>query len=78
MAILTLAAKDIRLLLRDPRSAVILVITPLLLIFVLYFALGEGFGETTDEKLRISIVNLDTQLPDKREFSRQAVVRGGN
>ncbi|QJW98194.1 ABC transporter permease [Frigoriglobus tundricola] len=63
MPILTLAAKDLRLLLRDPRSAVILLVTPLLLILVLYFALGEGFGETTDERLRISIVNLDHGLP---------------
>jgi ABC-type Na+ efflux pump permease subunit len=61
--ILTLAAKDLRLLLRDPRSAVILLVTPLLLILVLGLALGEGFGETPDERLRISIVNLDAGLP---------------
>src|SRR5918998_1396818 len=59
MAILTLATKDLRLLLRDPRSAVILLVTPLLLIGVLYFALGEGFGEKPDERLRISVVNRD-------------------
>ena len=63
MAILTLAAKDLRLLLRDPRSAVILLVTPLFLIVVLYFALGEGFGEKPDERLRISVVNLDRGLP---------------
>ena len=68
MPILTLAAKDLRLLLRDPRSAVILLVTPLLLIFVLYFALGEGFGEKPDERLRISIVNLDKGLPTKVAF----------
>ena len=68
MAILTLAAKDLRLLLRDPRSAVILLVTPLLLIVVLYFALGEGFGEKPDERLRISVVNLDKGLPGKVPF----------
>lgn len=68
MAILTLAAKDLRLLLRDPRSAVILLVTPLLLILVLGLALGEGFGEKPDERLRISIVNLDRGLPGDVPF----------
>ena len=68
MAILTLAAKDLRLLLRDPRSAVILLVTPLLLILVLGLALGEGFGEKPDERLRVSIVNLDKGLPEKASF----------
>src|SRR5256714_9012519 len=68
MAILTLAAKDLRLLLRDPRSAVILLLTPLLLIVVLYFALGEGFGEKPDERLRISVLNLDKGLSEKSPF----------
>src|SRR6266545_4876590 len=68
MAILTLAAKDLRLLLRDPRSAVILLLTPLLLILVLGLALGEGFGEKPDERLRISIVNLDDGLKEKVAF----------
>lgn len=68
MAILTLAAKDLRLLLRDPRSAVILLATPLVLILVLGLALGEGFGEKPDERLRIAIVNLDAGLPVHRQF----------
>lgn len=68
MPILTLAAKDLRLLLRDPRSAVILLVTPLALILVLGMALGEGFGEKADEKLRISVVNLDRGLPEKVAF----------
>ncbi|HEY1192505.1 MAG TPA: ABC transporter permease [Gemmata sp.] len=68
MAVLTLAAKDLRLLLRDPRSAVILLLTPLLLILVLGLALGEGFGEKPDERLRISIVNLDRGLPGPVPF----------
>jgi ABC-type multidrug transport system permease subunit len=63
MATLILAAKDLRLLLRDARSAVILFVTPLLLILVLGLALGEGFGEKPDDRLRISVVNLDRGLP---------------
>src|SRR4051795_7214046 len=68
MPILTLAAKDLRLLLRDARSAVILLVTPLLLILVLGLSLGEGFGEKPDERLRISIVNLDKGLPTNQGF----------
>jgi ABC-type transport system involved in multi-copper enzyme maturation permease subunit len=65
MPIFTLAAKDLRLLLRDPRSAVILLVTPLLLILVLGLSVGEGFGESQDERLRISVVNLDAGLAAK-------------
>lgn len=72
MATLTLAAKDLRLLLRDPRSAVILLVTPLLLIVVMYFALGEGFGEKPDERLRVSVVNLDRGLPAKAPFPEKS------
>src|SRR5580704_10821477 len=68
MAILTLASKDLRLLLRDVRSAVILLVTPLLLILVLGLALGEGFGEKPDDRLRISIVNLDRGLSWPQQF----------
>jgi ABC-2 type transport system permease protein len=72
MPILTLALKDLRLLLRDPRSAVILLVTPLVLILVLGLALGEGFGEKPDERLRISVVNLDRGLPKKQAFPEKA------
>lgn len=68
MPIMTLAAKDLRLLARDARSAVILLLTPLLLILVLGLALGEGFGEKADERLRISVVNLDEGLKSKQSF----------
>jgi ABC-2 type transport system permease protein len=68
MPIFTLAYKDLRLLLRDIRSAVILLVTPLLLILVLGLALGEGFGEKPDERLRISIVNLDSGLSHPQQF----------
>jgi ABC-2 type transport system permease protein len=63
MRTLTLAAKDLRLLLRDARSGVILLLMPLLFVAVLGMAVGEGFGQKPDDRLRISIVNLDAGLP---------------
>jgi ABC-2 type transport system permease protein len=63
-ALLTLAAKDLRLLLRDVRSGVILLLMPLLLIAVLGLAVGEGFGQKPDARLRISMVDLDAGLVD--------------
>lgn len=60
---LTIAAKDLRLLLRDPRSAVILVVMPLVLILVLGVALGEVFGRKPDNTLRVSVVVEDNGLP---------------
>lgn len=60
---LTIALKDLRLLLRDPRSAVILLVMPLLLILVLGLALGDAFGAKPDDRIRISVVNLDAGLP---------------
>ncbi len=59
MSIWTIAAKDLKLLLRDIRSSIILVVTPLVLIVVLGVALGEGFFEKPDERLRITVLNLD-------------------
>jgi len=59
MPSLTLAAKDLRLLLRDPRSAIILVLMPLLLILVLGLSLGELFGNKPDDRIRVSVVVLD-------------------
>ncbi|QDU23363.1 ABC transporter permease [Urbifossiella limnaea] len=65
MPVFTLAAKDLRLLLRDPRSAVILLLMPLVLTLVMGLALGEGFGEKADDRLRVSVVLLDGGLPAK-------------
>jgi ABC-type Na+ efflux pump permease subunit len=62
MAIFTLAAKDMRLLRRDSRSAVILLLMPLILVLVLGLALDEGFGQKPDDRLRISVVNRDHGL----------------
>ncbi|HXD85699.1 MAG TPA: ABC transporter permease [Urbifossiella sp.] len=72
MPIFTLAAKDLRLLLRDSRSAIILLLMPLVLVLVLGLALGESFGQTPDDRLRISIVNLDGGLPAYPNFPPKA------
>src|SRR5438128_5953931 len=55
----TLAKKDLRLLLRDRRAVVILLAMPFIFIMVLGLALGEGFGQKPDERLRVSLVDLD-------------------
>lgn len=65
MPTLTLALKDLRLLLRDPRSAVVLLLMPVVLTLVMGLALGEGFGEKPDDRLRVSVVVLDRGLPPK-------------
>ena len=61
--VLTIALKDLRLLLRDSRSAVILLVMPLLLILVLGLSLGKVFEQKPDDRIRISVVNLDAGLP---------------
>ncbi|MFO0847435.1 MAG: ABC transporter permease [Gemmataceae bacterium] len=61
--ILTIALKDLRLLLRDPRSAVILLLMPLAMILVLGLSLGEAFGKKPDDRIRISVVVEDSGLP---------------
>ncbi|MCE9532121.1 MAG: ABC transporter permease [Planctomycetes bacterium] len=64
MSTFILAGKDLRLLLRDARSCVILLVMPLLFVAVLGMTVGEGFGQKPDDRLRISIVNLDEGLPN--------------
>jgi len=59
MATWALIKKELRLLLRDRLSAGILLLMPLLCIAVLGLLLGEGFGQKTDNRLRISIVDQD-------------------
>jgi ABC-type transport system involved in cytochrome c biogenesis permease component len=71
----TLAKKDLRLLLRDPRAGVILLAMPLIFILVLGVSLGEGFGQKPSDRLRVSIVNLDEGIP--RFFDRPAMLREG-
>src|SRR5438876_7213337 len=59
MATWTLAKKDLRLLLRDRRAVVILLAMPFIFILVLGMSLGEGFGQKPDDRLRVSLVDLD-------------------
>ena len=61
-----LAKKDLRLLLRDPRAVVVLLAMPLIFILVLGVSLGEGFGQKPDDRLRVSIVDLDTGFPNPK------------
>src|SRR5262245_2497904 len=63
MAVWTLALKDLRLLVRDARAAVILLAMPLIFILVLGLTLGEGFGQKPDDALRITVVDEDAGLP---------------
>jgi ABC-type Na+ efflux pump permease subunit len=58
-AVWILAAKDLRLLLRDPKAAVILLAMPFVFILALGLLLGEGFGQKPDDRLRVSLVDLD-------------------
>src|SRR5262245_20952018 len=63
MATWTLASKDLRLLLRDRRAALLLLALPLLFILVLGLLLGENFGQKADDRQRVSVVDLDAGLP---------------
>src|SRR5258708_7723036 len=58
-AVWALAGKELRLLLRDRLAAGLLLGMPMLFILVLGLLLGEGFGQKSDDKLRISMVDLD-------------------
>src|SRR5947209_5579726 len=59
MALRALVKKEFRLLARDRLSAGILLLMALLCIIVLGLLLGEGFGQKTDNRLRVSIVDHD-------------------
>ncbi len=61
-AAVTIAAKDFRLLRRDARSAIILLLMPLVLIVVLGLSLGDAFGRKADDQLQISVVIEDSGL----------------
>src|SRR5436305_3622195 len=63
MPIWTLALKDLRLLVRDTRAVVILLAMPLIFMTVLGLALGEGFGQKPDDRLRVSIIDEDRGQP---------------
>jgi ABC-2 type transport system permease protein len=68
----TLAKKDLRSLLRDPKAVVILLVMPLLFILVLGVSLGEGFGQKPDDRLRVSLVDLDRGPPPGPGFTQKS------
>src|SRR5262249_17659254 len=55
----TIAKKEWRLLSRDPRAGIILLAMPFIFILVLGLSLGEGFGQKPDDRMRVSLVDLD-------------------
>src|SRR5216684_2865374 len=59
MVIWTLAKKDLRLLVRDPRAMIILLAMPLIFILVLGVSLGENFGQKPAAGLRVTVLDLD-------------------
>jgi ABC-2 type transport system permease protein len=75
MPIWTIAWKEARLLLRDPRSGIILLAMPFLFIVVLSLALGEGFGEKPDNRLRVSVLDLDDGYTDPSFAARELAAR---
>jgi ABC-type multidrug transport system permease subunit len=69
MAMWTLAKKELRLLVRDYRALVILLAMPLIFILILGISVGEGFGKKPDDRLRVSVVNLDQGLHVNRRLN---------
>jgi ABC-type Na+ efflux pump permease subunit len=59
MAIWSLAKKEFRLLVRDRRAVLLLLVMPLIFILILGLLLGESFGQKPDDRTRVSIVDLD-------------------
>lgn len=55
----TLVKKELRLVLRDPISLILLFVLPLLFILVFGLFVGEGFGQKPDNRLRIMLLHLD-------------------
>lgn len=56
----TLVKKELRLVLRDPVSLLLLFVLPLLFILVFGLFVGESFGQKPDKRLRISLLDLDS------------------
>ena len=65
MPIWILIKKDLRLSWRDRRALIVLLLMPLLLVLVLGLSLGKGFGQKADDRLRISVVDLDAGYIEK-------------
>src|SRR6516162_8725289 len=55
----TLVKKELRLVLRDPVALLLLFVLPLLFILVFGLFVGDSFGQKPDNRLRISLVDLD-------------------
>jgi ABC-type Na+ efflux pump permease subunit len=55
----TLTKKELRLLVRDRLAALLLLVMPLVWILVLGIAMGESFGQKPDDRMRVSLVDLD-------------------
>jgi ABC-type multidrug transport system permease subunit len=68
MVIWTVAKKDLRLLVRDVRAVLILLAMPLFFILVLGVSVGEGFGQKPDDRLRVTIVDLDQGDPESQKY----------
>ncbi len=73
MLVWTLARKELRMLLRDPRAMVVLLAMPLIFILVLGVSLGDSFGQKPDDRLRISILDLDEGYADPEEEKKPAL-----
>src|SRR5438045_3376481 len=72
----TLALKDLRLLLRDTRAVVVLLAMPLIFMTVLGLALGEGFGQKPDDRLRASMIQQVAQVALLRVILPWMIGRG--
>src|SRR6266852_3062526 len=59
MATWILAKKELRLLLRDRRAALLLVVMPLLFILILGLLLGETFGQKPDDSTHVLVADLN-------------------
>src|SRR5437870_3500764 len=73
MAMWTIAKKEWRLLLRDPRAGIILLVMPFIFILVLGLSLGEGFGQKPDDRMRVSLVDLDQGYDEPTERVKETV-----
>jgi ABC-type multidrug transport system permease subunit len=69
----TIAAKEVRLLARDPKAGLILLAMPFVFIMVVCLSVGEGFGQKPDDRLRVSIVDLDQGYTDPDSLAREWV-----
>ena len=76
MPVWTLAIKDLRLLARDTRAAVILLAMPLVFIFVLGLGIRRILRTKPDDRLRVSVVILDEGLPTRIPRTRSPAGRG--